>query len=81
MTLIKEKDRNVVGLSNVDMSTEKKQHSFTGNDYISSSFKKGKGACWKILLNNLGFWRLFAEVGGDWLPSDKLMQLLEDIVD
>ena len=51
-----------------------------GNDYILVFLKKGKGACWKILLNNLQFWRVFAEVGRTWLPSDNLIQLLEEFV-
>ena len=83
--LNKGKDRKVVRLSDVDMSTEEKAvligfHAFTGNDYVSAFFKKGKGACWKILLNNLRFWRVFAKVGRDWLPSDHLIQLLEEFV-
>ena len=81
----KGKDRKAVRLSDVDMSTEEKAaligfHAFTGNDYVSAFFKKGKGAFWKILLNNLRFWRVFAEVGRDWLPSDNLIQLLEEFV-
>ena len=81
----KGKDRKAVRLSDVDMSTEEKValigfHAFTGNDYVSAFFKKGEGACWKILLNNLRFWRVFAEVGRDWLPSDNLIQLLEEFV-
>ena len=67
------------------MSTEEKAvligfHAFTGNDYVSAFFKKGKGACWKILVNNLRFWRVFAKVGRDWLPSDNLIELLEEFV-
>ena len=55
-------------------------HAFTGNDYVSEFFNKGKGACWKILLNNLRFWRVISEVGRDWLPSDNLIQLPEEFV-
>ena len=24
-------------------------HAFTGNDYVSSFFRKGKGKCWKLM--------------------------------
>ena len=81
----KGKDRKAVQLSDINMSTEEKAaliafHTFTGNDYVSAFFKKGKGACWKMLLNNLRFWRVFAEVGREYLPSDNLIQLLEEFV-
>ena len=81
----KGKDRKAVRLSDVGMSIEEKAaliafHAFTGNDYVSAFFKKGNGASWKILLNNFRFWRVFAEVGRDWLPTDNLIQLLEEFV-
>ena len=66
------------------MSTEYKAaligfQAFTGNEYFGI-LDKGKGACWKILLNNLQFWRLFAEVERAWISSDNLIQLLEEFV-
>ena len=81
----KGKDCKAVQLSDVNMSIEEKAaligfHAFTGNDYVSASFKKGKGACWKILLNNLRFWRVFAEVGRDWLPLNNPIQVPEEFV-
>ena len=30
-------------------------HSFTGNDYVSSFFRKGKQACWKVFVSNSRF--------------------------
>ena len=46
-------NRKGLWLSNVVMSESKLKaitgfHAFTGNDYISSFFRKGKPACWKI---------------------------------
>ena len=47
-------NRKGLWLSDVDMSQDLKQaligfHSFTGNDYISSFFRKGMVACWKVV--------------------------------
>ena len=46
----KGKDRKLLRLSDVDMSIQEKRsligfHAFTGNDYVSAFFKKGKMAC------------------------------------
>ena len=55
-------------------------HAFTGNDYISSFFRKGKAACFKILKGNSKFQKMFAELGENWNISDDLYKKLEEYV-
>ena len=50
-------NRMVMWLSNIDIGKDlvdalKGFHAFTGNDYISSFFRKGKGNCWKLVEKN-----------------------------
>ena len=47
-------------------------HAFTGNDYISSFYRKGKTACFKILQGSSKFQSTFATLGNDWNLSDEL---------
>ncbi len=72
-------------LSDVDMAEEEKAaligfHAFTGNDYISAFFNKGKNTCWTVLQKNPKFWRVFTKVGVEWLPHGGLVELLEEFV-
>lgn len=55
-------------------------HAFTGNDYVSAFFQKGKATCWNILQDNARFWSVFENVGTEWLPSEILVQQLEEFV-
>ena len=55
-------------LGAVGMKDEEKKalvgfHSFTGNDYIPSIFRKGKKHCWSITKSNESFLRAFTELG------------------
>ena len=64
-------NRKGLWLSDVDMSQDLKQaliwfHSFTGNDYTSSFFRKGKVACWKVVETNHRFLHAFKELGSAW---------------
>ena len=57
--------RKGMWLSDVDMPESETKcligfHAFTGNDYISSFFQKGKTACWKIVEKNSKFVEVFA---------------------
>ena len=52
------KNRKILHLSDVELSTEEKKaligfHAFTGNDYVSSFFGKGKLKCWDMLKSGL----------------------------
>ena len=49
--------RKILQVSSIDMSDEHKKaligfHSFTGNDYVSSFFRKSKSHCWQVLEKN-----------------------------
>ena len=74
-------------LANVDMSPDEKAalkcfHAFAGgNGYVSGSFfMKCKLTYWNVLQENPRFWRVFKEVGKDWLPSESLVQQLQEFV-
>ena len=44
-------------------------HALTGNDYVSSFFRKGKKACWKMALKYNDFIDLFAGLGNNRVLS------------
>ena len=79
------KSRKIFKLSSVDMSDELKSaligfHAFTGNNYVSSFFKKSKKHCWHLLQNNSRFVWVFAGLGDLWHPSNDLLNALEEVV-
>ena len=58
------KSRKVIKLSDIDMDADKKTaligfHAFTGNDYVSSIFRRPREACWKLLEKNARYIRMF----------------------
>ena len=55
-------------------------HSSTGNDYISSFFKKGKDQCWKLLEKHQKFEDCFANLRLTSSLPDEMFQLLEEFV-
>ncbi len=52
-------------------------HAFTGNDYISSFFRKGKKRCWQVVNGNEEFQKLFSELGEAELLTDNQLHQLE----
>ncbi|KAG1714194.1 hypothetical protein GQR58_001819 [Nymphon striatum] len=67
------------------MSTERKRcligfHAFTGNDYNSSFFRKGKAACWKVLEKDEKFVSTFTALGSDWNLAETVIEDLEEFV-
>ena len=40
-------------------------HAFTGNDYVSCFFTKGKKTCWKKITQNPRFLKCFADLGSN----------------
>ena len=56
--------------------------SFTGNDYISSFFKKSKQMCWKALKKNRNFVEALSLLGENWSVDidDAIMPVLEQYV-
>jgi len=55
-------------------------HAFTGNDYVSSFFKKGKKMCWKAMTKNQNFVEAFCLLGLNWHVNVELVQVLERFV-
>ena len=77
--------RKGIKLSDIEMSTERKRcligfHAFTGNDYISSFFRKAKAACWKVLEKNEKFVSTFTALGLDWNLEESMIEDLEEFV-
>ena len=52
-------------------------HAFTGNDFVSSFFRKGKLNCWKILQKCSKFEDCFSQLGAE---GDSLLDELEEYV-
>ena len=52
-------------------------HAFTGNDYVSAFFMKGKAVCWKTMLENESFVQLFANFGSTFELEQQTIRLLE----
>ena len=53
-------------------------HSFTGNDYTSSFFRKGKVACWKVVETNHRFLHALKELGLAWELAASAYKILEE---
>ena len=52
-------------------------HAFTGNDYVSSFFRKGKQWCWKKMISEEKFVQCFIEFGDSWVLSEEIKANLE----
>ena len=46
-------------------------HSFTGNDDVSSFFRKGKATCFKVMKANTQFSEAFTSLGNDWSINEE----------
>ena len=55
-------------------------HAFTGNDYNSSFFRKGKQLCWKVLESKPKFVKTFCNLGVSEIPSAMVTEELEEYV-
>ena len=55
-------------------------HSFTGNDYASSFFRKSKSHCWQIVEKNNRFVDAFSRLGTEWSIDADLLSKLEEYV-
>ena len=55
-------------------------HAFTGNDYVSSFYRKGKGVCWSALEKNPRFLPAFKDLGSTWELAEETFKLLEEYV-
>jgi hypothetical protein len=76
------KSRKVIDISSSTLPSNQKQamiglHAFSGNDYVSSSFRKGKIAFWKAMLKRTEFIELFARLGVTTNLSDSSARQIE----
>ena len=76
------KARKILDLTSCDLSRAQKQallgmHAFSGNDYISSFFRKGKKAFWKIVKDRQEYIAAFSDLGTEIRPSESLVSRLE----
>ena len=76
------KNRKILDLAACDLSVTQRKallglHAFSGNDYISSFFKKGKKACWKTMQGTEEFVTAFAELGTSNNPANDVIVGIE----
>lgn len=79
------KARKIIDVTSSTLDLEKRKaliglHAFSGNDYVSSFFRKGKKAFWKAMLKRQEYIRLFAELGSSPQVPDHISQGLEKFV-
>ena len=79
------KNRKRVWLGAIPLQENEKKalvgfHSFTGNDYFSAIFRKGKKHCWSIMKSNESFLRAFIELGTDWKITEQQVTAIEEYV-
>ena len=55
-------------------------HAFSGNDYISSIFRKSRCICWKKIAKSKKFTEMFAQLGNQWGIDCARQGLLEEYV-
>ena len=79
------KNRKVLQLSDIELSSDEKEaligfHAFTGNDYVSSFFRKGKKKCWDTMKSDPLFLNAFKILGVNWDIDDETLNILENYV-
>ena len=55
-------------------------HAFTGNDFVSSFFRKGKETCFKVMERRAKFLSTFTQLGTTWELTEELKRELEHFV-
>ena len=70
-------------LSSVDLSSREIDaiigfHAFSGNDYASAFFRKGKIICWKKMKKKLKFTAAFKSLSSDWYFEESTFNNLEE---
>ena len=53
-------------------------HAYTGNDYVSAFFRKGKQARWKCMRKHEKFTMAFSQLGESWELNDDNFKILEE---
>ena len=52
-------------------------HAFTGNDYVSAFFRKGRKLCWNSMIRDEAFINVFSKIGENWNLSNVIKETLE----
>ena len=55
-------------------------HAFTGNDYVSTFFRKGKEKCWKVMRRSRKFEDTFGKLGKERELTNELCSHLEEFI-
>ena len=55
-------------------------HAFTGNDFVSSFFRKGKNTCFKLLSSSSKFKAAFSFLGSSWDLTDDIFDQIQSFV-
>lgn len=76
------KSRQVLDLSRSHLTDIQKQaligtHAFSGNDYVSSFFRKGKKTWWKVIKDDEHLLKAFAELGNEQQISSVILDELQ----
>ena len=79
------KHRKGLWLEKIQISDDLKKcligfHAFTGNDYVSSFFRKGKSTCYKVMKGSNEFREAFASLGDNWNVIEESSAELEKFV-
>ena len=78
------KNRKAICLADIIMNKNEKDallgfHAFSGNDYISGFFRKGKSSGWKCMVKTEKF-QLFADLSKSWELEESHLLLLEEFL-
>ena len=78
-------NRKEIWLDQINLRADRRQaligfHSFTGNDYVSTFFRKGKGECCKMMIKNDLFIEVITQLGNDMELSQQIKLVLERYV-
>ena len=76
------KSRKIIDMSTSLLCQQKRKalaavHAFSGNDYVSSFFRKGKKVMWKLVLQNDKFLDAFSQLGLFNSVTDEVSNCLE----
>ena len=77
--------RRSIWLSSLEMDENHRDaligfHSFTGTDFTSAFFRKGKKRCWSVMQSNDRFIQAFTVLGSNWNINQNLECPLEEYV-
>ena len=79
------KNRKIIDMSSSFLCENKRKalagmHSFSGNDYVSSFFRKGKKVMWKLILQNEEYIETFSNLGLFPSVTEEVCESLENFV-